>query len=61
MEITNILEWCVQGHVEKELSQSGGIRLYLQETGLIPCPIEYCIYHIGSDSETFENRRSLHI
>lgn len=41
MEIKNILGWCVQRHVEKELSQSESIRLYLQKTELIPCPIEY--------------------
>lgn len=61
MEIKNILAWCVQRHVGKEWSQSEGIRLHLQKTELIPCPVEYCIYHIGSDSETFENRSSLPI
>lgn len=61
MEIKNILAWYVQRHVEKEWSQGEGIRLHLQKTELISWPIEYCIYHIGSDSETFENRRSLHI
>lgn len=60
MEIKNILGWCVQRHVEKEWSQSEGIRLCLQKTELIPCPKEYCIYHIRSDSETFE-KMSLHI
>lgn len=47
MEIKNILVWCVQRHAEKEWSYGEDSRLQLQKAELIPCPVEYYIYHAG--------------
>lgn len=42
----------MQRHAEKEWSYGEGTRLHLQKAELIPCPVEYYIYHAGSDPET---------
>lgn len=61
MKIKDILVWWMQRHAEKEWSHGEGTRLHLQKAELIRCSVEYYIYHVASDPETSENRRSLYM